>query len=79
VEKSIAANKAHFFTINAPFKVCNCEVPADHFYSEISSRALVTIQNIRKTRKQGNLFELNMYFVRILIKFYAYSNNSHSL
>jgi len=67
------------FTTNAPFKVRHCEIPPDHLRSAISSRALVTIQNIGKTRKQRNLLELIMCFVRILIKFYTYSNNFQSL
>jgi len=36
---------------------------------QISSRALATIQNIGKTWKQGKLFELNMYFDKILYLF----------
>jgi len=67
-----------FFAINAP-KVRNCAVPPDHFRSEISYRALATFQNIGKTIKQGTLFQLNMYFVRILIKFYTYSYNLQTL
>jgi len=78
-EKEALLPTKRIFTTNAPFKVRNCEVPRDHLHSEISSRALVTIQHIGKTRKQGKPFELNLYFFRILIKFYTYSNNSQSL
>jgi len=53
----------------------NCAVPPNHLRSETSYRALATFQNIGKTIKQGTLFQLNMYFVRILIKLYTYSNN----
>jgi len=59
--------------------VCNCAVPQYKFRSEISSRALATFQDIGKIRKQGKLFELNVYFVRIFTKFYTYSSNSRSL
>jgi len=33
---------------------------------------------LEKHENKGKLFELNMYFVRILIRFYAYSNNAQS-
>jgi len=47
--------------------------------SEISYRPLATFQNIGKTIKQATRFQSNMYFVRILIQFYTYSNNSQTL
>jgi len=51
----------------------NFTVPPDHLRSEISYRALATFQNIGKTIKQGTLFQLNTYIVRILIKFDTYT------
>jgi len=60
-------------------KVRNCAAPPDHLGSEISYRALATFQNTGKTIKQGRLSQSNMYSVRILIKFYTYSNNSQTL
>jgi len=48
-EKVALLPTKRIFTTNAPFKVRNCEVPPDYLYSEISSHALVTIQNIGKT------------------------------
>jgi len=78
VKKKHCCQQSAFFAINAP-KVWNCAVPSDDLRSEISYRALATFQNIGKTIKQGTLFQLNMYFVRILIKFYTYSNSSQTL
>jgi len=34
---------------------------------------------IGKHENKDRLFELNVYFVRILIRFYTYSNDSQSL
>jgi len=77
-EKEALLPTKRIFAINAP-NLRNCTVPPDHLRSEVSYRALATFQNIGKTIKQGTLFQLSMYFVRILIKFYTYSNNSKTL
>jgi len=77
-KEALLPTKSIFFAINAP-KVRNCAVPPDHLRSEASYRALATFQNIGKTTKQGRLFQLSMYFVRILRKFYTLSNNSQTL
>ena len=53
--KKIAAKKriSCDSATNAPLKVRKCaEPPAEHLRSEISSRALATLQNIGKARKQ---------------------------
>jgi len=84
VKKKHYCQQSAYFAINAPSKVRNCAVPPAHLRSEISYRALATFQNIGKRRYfnqkgQKTLFQSNMYFVRILTKFYTYSNNSESL
>jgi len=77
-KRSIDANKAHFLQLMLPLK---CTTAQNHqtICAEISSRALATFQNIGKTRKQGRLFQINVYCVRIMIKFYTFSYNLQTL
>ena len=65
----VCCQQSAFLATNDPSKVHNC---TDHLHSEISSRALAKFHNIEKIKK---LFESHVYFVRILIRFYTYSNN----
>jgi len=66
---SIGVNKAHFLQ---PMFPLSCAANSD-------SRALATFRTFGKYENKENPFELNVYFVRILIRFYTYSNNSQSL
>jgi len=51
----------------------------DHLRSQISFSGTCNIPKHREHENKENLFELNVYFVRILIRFDTYSNNSQTL
>jgi len=52
----------------------------DRFRSEISfSRLWQHSKTLEKCENKEKLFELNVYFVRFLIRFYTYSIKSQSL
>ena len=71
VKKKHCCQQSAFFATITPSKVRNC---GDHLRCEISSRALVTFQNIENTRKQEETiwikYALCSYFDKIS---YTYS------
>jgi len=62
---------------NVPCKVWKSAVPPDHLRCVISFSHLQHSNTLEKCEGQ-KLFELNVYFVRILIRFCTYSDNSQS-
>jgi len=62
-----------------PPKMHNYALSPDHFRYEISFLRACNIANIGKARNENKkIFQLNVYFVTILITLYTYFNNSRS-
>jgi len=51
-EKKHCCQQNDFLAVDAPSKVRYSAIPPDHLRSEISSRGLVTFQNLGKTREK---------------------------
>ena len=75
----LAVHSCPFLRLLFPVRCATAQYHLTIIAVKSHSRALATFQNIGKTRKQREPIWIDMYFVRILVIFYIYFNNSRSL